>query len=145
VDSIERLAQLRAEFQIQASVFLERFGVSTKLVDMMMTTPSGDLQYLSLKQLEELRLHGTSIMKDDLDRLELIRECGRDFDQRLIEFRNAVEAQCDGDTWIPPDQTNTYAICRNELIRKHRVTKTDCEFGGEYLFDPDGFAEVIEP
>jgi len=145
VDSFEELAELRADFQIQARAFLERFGVSTKLVDMMMTTPSGDLQFLSLKQLEELRLHGTSTMKDDLNRLDRIRKCGRDFDQRLIEFKAALEAQCDGDRRPPPGQTSPYWTCRNELIRKYRVTKRDCEFGGEYLLDLDVSFEPIEP
>jgi hypothetical protein len=145
VTTLDELATIRSQFRKEATVYLERFGVSSSLVDMMMSIPSEQVRYLTYSELEALRLVGENTVQIDLDRLDRIRACGSEFDQRLVAYYAALEAQCDGSVVTKPGERSPYWACRNQLIRDFKVTTRDCEEGGELLLDLDVSFGPIEP
>lgn len=90
-------AELRAELkQVHGDVteYLERNGGAAALADLMMTVPNRDLRLLTAEELERFGLVGANAAQADLDRILVMRRCGKDFVQRRDAFAHAFEREC---------------------------------------------------
>lgn len=90
-------AELRAELrQVHADVteYLERNGGAAALADLMMTVPNRDLRLLTRAELGQFGLLGTNAAQADLDRIVVMRRCGKAFVHRRDQFAYAFERQC---------------------------------------------------
>lgn len=90
-------AELRAELkQVHGDVteYLERNGGAAALADLMMTVPNRDLRLLTAEELERFGLLGANAAQADLDRILVMRRCGKAFVQRRDAFAYAFERDC---------------------------------------------------
>lgn len=74
--------------------YLERNGVALAVADMMRAVPNSSLRLLSSDELRLYGLDGINPAQDDLDRLQLRRECGDNFVGRRDAFERAFERRC---------------------------------------------------
>jgi membrane-bound ClpP family serine protease len=94
-------ARTRAELNQELHVvhrrvreYLERNGAALAVADLMMAVPNRSLRLLSGEELQLYGLDGLNPAQDDLDRLQLMRECGEDFVGRRDAFERAFERRC---------------------------------------------------
>lgn len=90
-------AELRAELkQVHNDVteYLERNGGAAALADLMMTVPNRDLRLLTSDELTLYGLAGINAAQADLDRILVMRRCGKPFVQRRDAFAYAFEREC---------------------------------------------------
>jgi hypothetical protein len=74
--------------------YLERNGAALAVADLMRAVPNRSLRLLSSDELRLYGLDGVNPAQDDLDRLQLRRECGDDFVGRRDAFERAFERRC---------------------------------------------------
>lgn len=74
--------------------YLERNGAALAVADLMMAVPNRSLRLLSSEELRLYGLDGVNPAQDDLDRLQLMRECGEDFVRRRDAFERAFAHRC---------------------------------------------------
>ncbi|MFC0676588.1 hypothetical protein ACFFGH_01815 [Lysobacter korlensis] len=90
-------AELRAELkQVHGDVteYLERNGGAAALADLMMTVPNRDLRLLTADELKLYGLNGINAAQSDLNRIVVMRRCGKEFVQRRDAFAYAFEREC---------------------------------------------------
>lgn len=90
-------AELRAELrEVHGDVteYLERNGGAAALADLMMTVPNRDLRLLTSDELKLFGLVGPNAAQADLDRIFVMRRCGKEFVQRRDAFAYAFEREC---------------------------------------------------
>jgi hypothetical protein len=88
------LVEIRARVATKSREHFQRYGVKESLVDLMMATPSGELRYLTERELSDYGLAGESVVKVDLERLDTIKACGAEFEQNLQRWKREVEDVC---------------------------------------------------
>ena len=138
--SIEDLMNVRASFEADAKIFFSRFGVSSSIVDLMLTVPSEKARYLTLEELEAFGLLGENILAKELDRLEVMENCGRDFEARRSSFYAELENQCGHlmDSAIRSrDGDAPWMRCRNRVVEELNISKAVCPTGGFSIFSED--------
>ena len=74
--------------------YFERNGAAVAVADLMRAVPNRSLRLLSRDELQFYGLDGINPAQDDLDRLQLMRECGEDFVGRRDAFERAFERRC---------------------------------------------------
>ena len=74
--------------------YFERNGVAVAVADLMRAVPNRSLRLLSRDELQFYGLDGINPAQDDLDRLQLMRQCGEDFVARRDAFERAFERRC---------------------------------------------------
>ena len=74
--------------------YFERNGVAVAVADLMRAVPNRSLRLLSSDELQFYGLDGINPAQDDLDRLQLMRDCGEDFVSRRDAFERAFERRC---------------------------------------------------
>jgi hypothetical protein len=74
--------------------YFERNGAALAVADLMRAVPNRSLRLLSSDELRVYGLDGVNPAQDDLDRLQLRRECGDDFVGRRDAFERAFERRC---------------------------------------------------
>lgn len=130
-------AELRAELrQVHGDVteYLERNGGAAALADLMMTVPNRDLRLLTREELTRFGLDGANAAQADLDRILVMRRCGKAFVQRRDAFAHAFERQCLKD---PGNGFEEQTQCGLALREKFGFPDATCpddgplpEFGG---------------
>ena len=74
--------------------YFERNGAAVAVADLMRAVPNRSLRLLSSDELQFYGLDGINPAQDDLDRLQLMRQCGEDFVRRRDAFERAFERRC---------------------------------------------------
>jgi membrane-bound ClpP family serine protease len=118
-------AELNAELQLvhqRVRSYLERNGANVAVADLMMAVPNRSLRLLTDDELLRFGLDGVNPAQDDLDRLRLQRECGKDFVSRRDAFARAFDRQC-RERVSELDQLNA---CGLALRRKFGFPDSDC-------------------
>jgi hypothetical protein len=94
-------ARTRAELNKELHVvyghvrdYLERNGAALAVADLMRAVPNRSLRLLSGDELRLYGLDGVNPAQDDLDRLQLRRECGDGFLGRRDALERAFERRC---------------------------------------------------
>ncbi|GHA82478.1 hypothetical protein [Cognatilysobacter bugurensis] len=133
-------AELRAELkQVHGDVteYLERNGGAAALADLMMTVPNRDLRLLTSEELTLFGLAGVNAAQADLDRILVMRRCGKPFVQRRDAFAYAFENQCLKD---PGDGFEEQRMCGLALRKQFGFPDATCPNDGPLadLMEPDG-------
>ena len=68
--------------------------MAVAVADLMRAVPNRSLRLLSSDELQFYGLDGINPAQDDLDRLQLMRDCGEDFVSRRDAFERAFERRC---------------------------------------------------
>ena len=68
--------------------------MAVAVADLMRAVPNRSLRLLSSDELQFYGLDGINPAQDDLDRLQLMRDCGEDFVGRRDAFERAFERRC---------------------------------------------------
>ena len=145
--SRSELAAELADIEAQAKEFMRENGVSTSIVDDMMSIPSSDIRLLSPNELDEYGLAGENSAQLDLERLDLERRCGTEFVGRLASARHQVEIQCEprlraacavaGGTCTVA-ANNDMDQCVNDANRQFGFPDASCPNDGPYFHCADG-------
>jgi ATP-dependent protease ClpP protease subunit len=117
--------QLNAELQqvhSQLDDYLQRNGAATAIADLMMTVPSRDLRLLSADELHEFGLEGSNPVQDDLERLRVLRQCGREFLRRKEAFQRALDQDCGK----PGQHVDAIRDCGIGLLSKYGFPDKRC-------------------
>jgi hypothetical protein len=123
-------AELRAELrQVHGDVteYLERNGGAAALADLMMTVPNRDLRLLTGDELVQFGLVGANAAQADLDRILVMRRCGKEFVQRRDAFAYAFERQC---LKSPGDGFEEQTQCGLALREKFGFPDSSCPNDG---------------
>jgi hypothetical protein len=123
-------AELRAELrQVHSDVteYLERNGGAAALADLMMTVPNRDLRLLTREELRQFGLVGANAAQADLDRILVMRRCGKEFVHRRDAFAYAFERQC---LKQPGDGFEDQTRCGLELRGKYGFPDATCPNDG---------------
>lgn len=137
-------AELRAELrQVHGDVteYLERNGGAAALADLMMTVPNRDLRLLTQDELTLYGLAGVNAAQADLDRILVMRRCGKPFVQRRDAFAYAFEREC---LKAPGDGFEEQRACGLELRKRYGFPDPTCPDDGPLVGfgEPDGNARV---
>ncbi|MFT3896691.1 MAG: hypothetical protein QM719_03200 [Thermomonas sp.] len=117
--------QLNAELQqvhSQLDDYLQRNGAATAIADLMMTVPSRELRLLSADELHQYGLEGSNPAQDDLERLRVLRQCGRDFLNRKEAFQRALDKDCGK----PGQHVDAMRGCGIGLLSKYGFPDKHC-------------------
>lgn len=129
--SITTPAELRAasaEFDSSARGYFQEFGVSAGIVDMMMSTSSATMRYLSPDELEQLGLGGINVSLRELTRLNAVRRCGADYEQRMREAEIEWNRRCPAN--VAATRSRIGAIAAAEMRRLEECKAVvDREYG----------------
>lgn len=78
----------------RTKAFLRQNGVSTSIVDDMMSVPSNDIRTLTQEDLDRYGLGPENAAQVDVERLDLDRRCGSDFLPRLEAAEQEIAQIC---------------------------------------------------
>lgn len=116
--SREELNDQLAKITDEARELLRENGVSARLVDDMMTTPSSNVRVLTPAELDAYGLGRENSAQKDLERVSTERKCGADFAEKLIKAEALVD-QCGGSEGSAGmDGFWRYARCENEGLER---------------------------
>ncbi len=118
-------AELQQELQevhAQVREYLQRNGVAFAVADLMMTVPNRSLRLLSDAELDMYGVDGRNAVEDDLQRIQLTRECGEGFVQRKDAFFRAYDRECRA----PSEQVDVMADCGQVLRERFGFPDPEC-------------------
>lgn len=113
-----------------ARELLRENGVSARLIDDMMTTPSSNVHILTPAELNAYGMGRENSAQKDLERVSTERKCGADFAERLIKAE-ALDDQCGGNQGSGNmDGFWRYARCKNEGLERLGFPNEVCPTDG---------------
>ncbi len=136
--SIRTPTELRAAsagFEVEAREYFQEFGVNTEIVDMMMSTPSSTIRYLSEDELNQYGLGPINVSLRELSRLDVVRQCGVAYEQRVTAAEAEWNRRCPADlemtrSSIPElvaEEARRLGECKAAIDREFQVSSpADC-------------------
>lgn len=130
----------------RTKAFMRLNGVSTTIVDDMMSVPSSDIRVLTPDQINDYGLGRDNAAQSDLERLDLERRCGTDFVARLRSAEAAIDqvcaprlrAACDLGSTSCTEANAAMDACSNDINREYGFPDSTCPSDGPYFFCTNG-------
>ncbi|MGY0558409.1 MULTISPECIES: hypothetical protein [unclassified Lysobacter] len=116
------LQQELEEVHAQVREYLQRNGVAFAVADLMMTVPNRRLRLLTDDELDLYGLNGLNAVEDDLQRIQLTRQCGEAFVQRKDAFYRAFERECQA----PGGEVGVMGECAQQLRHRFGFPDSEC-------------------
>ncbi len=127
IDTPQDLRASSVEFETDAKNYLQEFGVSASVVDLMMSTPSDTMRYLSRDELYDFGLGEINVVHRELGRHAVIARCGAAFEQQVRAAELAATERCRPGEGYTGANFGEAMACREQVMQEYRV--------GDY---PDG-------
>lgn len=116
------LQQELEEVHAEVREYLQRNGVAFAVADLMMTVPNRRLRVLSDQELDLFGLSGLNAVEDDLQRIQLTRQCGEAFVQRKDAFFRAFDHECQA----RGEDLGVIGECGKKLRRRFGFPDSEC-------------------
>lgn len=101
--------------------YLDRFGVSRQVVELMRSTPSTRIRLLSEKERRDWGLGWENVAEVEMERQRIRKGCGRDFEKRYYVAQNMVDQECS-----PLSGTDQWISCFSQVRKRYSVEDLSC-------------------
>jgi hypothetical protein len=104
-------------------IYLDRFGVSRQIVELMRSTPSTKIRLLNEQEQLDWGLGMENVAEEEMRRQRIRKGCGREFEKRYYIAQSMIEQECglffdmDMDKW---------SSCYNQINKQYSVESLRC-------------------
>lgn len=120
----EALARKYDGFRRSIAQFFREMGVSSQVLELMMSTPSSKIRYLSHAELNDFGLGSLNVAAEEMEREKRIRDCGPEYDDRKLAADAEMNASCPS---LIDTEPEVFRECIERVMKKHDVWYGSCK------------------
>lgn len=94
VDDVNSFAARYDHIFSKIQIYLDRFGVSKQVVELMKSTPSTRIRLLSEHERNDWGLGSENVAEEEMRRERIRKGCGREYEKRFYAYKNTLNKSC---------------------------------------------------